>query len=99
LYIFADPADVARLNDLRPEEEYADCWGGILLCQADPPPRALDGDHGCHAGDFVLFGDVELMEKVKPVAQQVHFGPWRGVGGPAQPPPDPHPREADRPKG
>jgi hypothetical protein len=59
----------------------------ILLCVADPPAHALDRDHGCHAGDFYLFGDVEQMEKVRPLAQQIHFGPWRGVGGPATPHP------------
>ena len=86
-YVFDGPPDMARLNDLRPQEEYADCWRGLLLCVADPLAHPRDGDHGCRAGDFYLFGDAELMAKVKPVAGHVNFVPYRGVGGPALPPP------------
>ena len=57
----------------------AECWRGLLLCVADPPAHPPDGDHGCHAGDFYLFGDVELLTKVRPAAEAVHFGPYRGT--------------------
>jgi hypothetical protein len=68
-----------------PSEEFADCWRGAVECVADPPPSRGDGPHACRGGDFRLFGDVELTEKVKPVAELVHYGPYRGVGGPATP--------------
>lgn len=69
-----------------PTEEYADCWRGAALCVADDP-AAHDGAHSCRAGDFYLFGDLELMERVRPAAERLHFGPWRGAGEPAAPPP------------
>ena len=64
---------------LRPEEECADCWRGMLLCVADPPEHAPGGDHGCHAGDFYLFGDVRLLERVRPAAEAVPFGRYLGT--------------------
>jgi hypothetical protein len=79
-YVFDGPADLAALDGLRPEEEYADCWRGVLLCVADPPEHAPGGDHGCHAGDFYLFGDVGLLERVRRTAEMVDFGPYRGTG-------------------
>lgn len=44
------------------------------------------GPHGYCTGDFYRFGDVELLAKAGPAAEQIHFGPWRGVGAPAQAP-------------
>ena len=60
-------------------EKSADCLRGVVLCEADPPPGLPTGPHSCIAGDFRLFGDAELMEKVKPLAEQVHFGLYRGT--------------------
>jgi hypothetical protein len=78
-YFFDGPADLAPVKNLRPEDQYADCWCGVLLRQPDPAPHdALDGDHGCHAGDFCLFGDVELLERVRRHVAMIHFGPYRG---------------------
>lgn len=85
-YVFTGRPDMARLNGLHPQEDYADCWGGMLLCVGGAPPLARDGDHACHAGDFYQFGDVELLARVRPVTEGIHFGHWRGVGGPAQAP-------------
>jgi hypothetical protein len=69
------------------EEDYADCWRGALLCEADPPTAEADGPHACRVGDFRLFGDLEVMERVKPIAAKTRDGPWPDVGGLAEPPP------------
>jgi hypothetical protein len=82
-----DPAVATVLPDVPPVEDYADCWRGAVLCLADPLPGLGIGPHACHAGDFWLFGDAELLGKLKPVADQAHFGPYRGVGGPNMPTP------------
>jgi hypothetical protein len=42
-YGFDGSAALARQNGLRPNEDYADCWRGLLLCVGDPPPRARRG--------------------------------------------------------
>ena len=46
---------------------------------ADAPPTYGDGPHACRAGDFRLFGDPELLERVKPAAESMHFGPHLGT--------------------
>ena len=86
-HVTGPDADPATLDALTPSEEYADCWRGVVLCVADQRPEPTTGPHSRYAGDFYLFGDVELMEKVRPVAEGFHYGPWRGVGGPVSPPP------------
>jgi hypothetical protein len=68
-----------------PSEEFADCWRGAVECVADPPPSWGDGLHACRAGDFRLFGDAELMERVRLAAESIHFGPYRGTGEPTPP--------------
>jgi hypothetical protein len=68
-------------------EEYADCRRGVVRCEADPPADVASGPHGGRAGDFYQFGDMMLVERLLPTVGQVRFGPWRGVGGPATPPP------------
>ena len=86
-FVFDGPADLSRLDNLYPAEDYADCWRGMLLCMAEPATHTADGDHGCRAGDFYLFGDVQLLARVRQAAEQVHFGPYRGVGRPKTPRP------------
>ena len=51
-----------------------------MQCVADAPPSYGDGPHACRAGDFYLFGDVRLLERVTPAAGMIHFGPYRGTG-------------------
>jgi hypothetical protein len=46
------------------------------------PPSSGNSPQACRAVDFRLFGDVQLLEEVRPVAEQVLSGPYRGVGGP-----------------
>jgi hypothetical protein len=58
-----------------------------VRCVAEPAPSWGDGPHAWRAGDFRLCRDIQLMEKVKPVAEMVHFGPHRGVDWPKAPPP------------
>ena len=72
---------------LPPSEDYADCWRGAVDCVTDPPASWGDGRTPAGAGDFRLFGAVELMARVGPAAQSIQVGPHRGVGGPVQPPP------------
>ena len=67
----AEPPDVVS------EEEYADCWRGVVLCVADPLDTP-EGPHYVRRGDFLLFGDLELIERVRPAAEQIRFGPYRG---------------------
>jgi hypothetical protein len=45
---------------------------------ADAPPNYGDGPHACRAGDFWLFGDPELMERVKAAAEQINIEAYRG---------------------
>jgi hypothetical protein len=78
-YVIDADVDPANLTDLPPSEGYADCWRGLLLCEADPPAHPPDGDRGCRTGDFHPFRDVELLDKVRPAAEMVHFGPHRGT--------------------
>ena len=77
-YVIDGDVDPATLDELLPLEEYADCWRGAVQCVADAPPSYGDGPHACRAGDFWLFGDVQLMERVRPAAERLHFGPYRG---------------------
>jgi hypothetical protein len=86
-YVIEADVDPATLDELLPSEDYADCWRGAVECVADAPPAYGVGPHACGAGDCWLFGDVELLDKVRPVAEQVHFGPYRGIGGPKTPRP------------
>ena len=79
--------DPATLAELLPLEDFADNWRGCVQCVADAPPTYGDGPDASRAGDIWLFGDVELMERVKPAAEKIHFGPYRGMGGPETPPP------------
>ena len=85
-YVIDADVDEAVPDALAPAtEEYADCWRGVVLCGADwaalHPDEAARGlgPHECLAGDFYLFGDVQLLERVRPAAEAVHFGPHRGT--------------------
>jgi hypothetical protein len=44
---------------------------------AAPPPNYGDGPHACRAGEFRLFGDLELIERIRPTAEQTNFAPYR----------------------
>lgn len=67
-------------------EEYADCWRGVLLCEADPEGLVASGPHRGRFGAVRLFGDMAIMPRVFPSLNRPHFTPWRGVGGPTDPP-------------
>jgi hypothetical protein len=58
------------LGGLPPSEEFADDWRGVVLCEPDQPGLP-DGPHAERAGDFYLFGDVVLIERVKPEAARI----------------------------
>ena len=75
-FVVTPDVDPATLGSLPPTEEYADCWRGVVLCEPDQPALE-DGPHALRVGDFRLFGDVELLQKVRPAAETVHFGPYR----------------------
>ena len=77
-FVVTPDVDPATLGALPPSEEYADCWRGVVLCEPDQPALE-DGPHALRAGDFRLFGDVDLLWKVRPAAEPVHFGPYRGT--------------------
>ena len=69
---------VSALADLPPSEDHPDNWRGAVQCVADAPPTYGDGPHACRGGDFWLLGDLELMERVRPAAEIIHFGPYQG---------------------
>jgi hypothetical protein len=77
-YVIDADVDPAMLDELLPLEDYADCWRGAVQCVADAPPSYGDGPHACRAGDFWLFGDLELMERVRPAAEKIHVVAYRG---------------------
>jgi hypothetical protein len=85
-YVATPDVDPANLDGLSPTEEYADCWRGVVLCEPDQPTLE-EGPHACRAAAFYLFGDLQLMERVKASAERIQFGPFSGVGGPVEPPP------------
>ena len=87
-FVFGGSADPTTVDGLLPpSEDYADCWRGAVECVADPPASWGNGPHAWRAGDVRLFGDLELMERVKPAAEKIHFGPYRGTGQPTPPSP------------
>ena len=78
-YAFDADVDPATLGELLPLEDYADCWRGAVQCVADAPPTYGVGPHACRAGDFWLFGDVELLARVRPAAEKIHIVAYRGT--------------------
>jgi hypothetical protein len=76
-YVLDDVASPAALDSIRPAEDDAEHQRGVVLCVADAPDGE-DSPHACRAGDFRLFGDLTLIDRVRPAAEMIQFGPYRG---------------------
>jgi hypothetical protein len=64
-YVIDGDAALAALNGVSPAEEYADCWRGVVMCEADPPSDVADGPHAFWIGGFRFYGDAELLNRLR----------------------------------
>jgi hypothetical protein len=77
VYLCAQPRARGDLQKLPRLAQLAGRWGGVVFCQREgtgapltPGDLASWGEHGMVAGPFVLFGDPELLARVRAALEE-----------------------------